>query len=224
MTFGLDDSGEMVEWTVPTWENEQAFTSSAWKLDNLKWTGEWTTAVQPADRSREGSAIFEIKAPPGKVLTRVTADVGGSMNNTGEQVPEDRIDVFGSAGNPTDFRLLGIVQAPPYGEHWTRRLAVKMALGRGQPVRRAYLKVRMFSKLRAALSDMRIRYFTKDEQIRLEAIGVLARRGDGRELMRKALEIETEPAVRGTLRDTLAAQARAYAMRSQSGPTSQASR
>jgi hypothetical protein len=166
MTFGLDEAGEMVEWTVPTWESEQAFTSSAWKLDNLKWTGQWTEAVQPADRSREGSVTFEIKAPPGKVLTRVSADVGGSMNNTGEQVPEDRIDVFGSAGNPTAFRLLGSVQAPPYGEHWTRRLAVKMTFGRGQPVRRAYLRVRMFSKVRAALSDMRIRYFVRDENPR----------------------------------------------------------
>jgi hypothetical protein len=166
MTFGLDDAGEMIEWTVPTWEGEQAFASSAWKLNNLKWTAEWTTAIQPADRSREGSVIFEIKAPPGKVLTRVTADVGGSMNNTGEQVPEDRIDVFGSAGNPTNFRLLGSVQAPPYGEHWTRRLAVKMTFGREQPVRQAYLKVRMFSKVRAALSDMRIRYFVRDENPR----------------------------------------------------------
>jgi hypothetical protein len=162
VTFNLDDAGEMIEWTVPTWESEQAFTSSAWKLDNLKWTGEWTTAVQPADRSREGSAIFEIKAPPGKVLTRVSADVGGSMNNTGIQVPEDRIDVFGSAGSPTDFRLLGSVQAPPYGEHWTRRLPVTMSFEDRQLMRRAYLKVRMFSKVRAALSDMRIRYFVKD--------------------------------------------------------------
>jgi len=166
MTFGLDDAGEMVEWTVPTWESEQAFTSSAWKLDNLKWTGQWTEAVQPADRSREGSVIFEIKAPPGKVLTRITADVGGSMNNTGEQVPEDRIDVFGSAGDPTDFRLLGSVQAPPYGEHWTRRLPVTMTFGRRPPVRRAYLRIRMFNKVRAALSDMRIRYFIHDENSR----------------------------------------------------------
>jgi hypothetical protein len=96
------------------------------------------------------------------VLTRVTADVGGSMNNTGEQVPEDRIDVFGAAGDPTDFRLLGSVQAPPYGEHWTRRLAVTMTFERGQPVRRAYLKISMFSKVRAALSDMRIRYFIRE--------------------------------------------------------------
>lgn len=166
MTFDLDDAGEMIEWTVPTWESEKAFTSSAWKLDNLKWTGEWTTAVQPAERSREGSAIFEIEAPPGKVLTRVSADVGGSMNNTGEQVPEDRIDVFGSADSPTNFRLLGSVEAPPYGEHWTRRLAVKMNFADGPRVRRAYLKVRMFSKVRAALSDMRIRYFVKDENPR----------------------------------------------------------
>ena len=88
------------------------------------------------------------------------------MNNTGEQVPEDRIDVFGSAGNPTDFRLLGNVQAPPFGEHWTRRLAVTMRFDPGEAVRRAYLMERMFSKVRAALSDMRIRYFIHDENPR----------------------------------------------------------
>ena len=166
MTFGLDDAGEMIEWTVPTWESEQAFAASAWKLDNIKWTDQWTTAVQPADRAREGSVIFEIKAPPGRVLTRVSADVGGSMNNTGEKVPEDRIDVFGTAGNPTGFRLLGTVQAPPYGEHWTRRLAATMTFERKPPVRRAYLKIRMFSKVRAALSDLRIRCFIHDENPR----------------------------------------------------------
>jgi hypothetical protein len=166
MTFDLGEAGELIEWTVPTWESEQAFTSSAWKLDNVRWTGDWTVAVQPADRSREGSAIFEIKAPPGKVLTGVSADVGGSMNNTGEQVAEDRIDVLGSAHTPTGFRSLGSVQAPPYGEHWTRRLAVKMSFDDTQPVRRAYLKIRMFSKVRAALSDLRIRYFLKDERPR----------------------------------------------------------
>ncbi len=167
MTFTLGEAGDMVEWIVPTWENEQAFLSACWRADNIKWTRDWTRAVEPADRDREGAVIFEIKAPPGKVLTQLTADVGGSMNNTGEQVPEDRIDVFGAAGSPGSFRLLGSVQAPPYGEHWTRRLAATMNFPRSQgPVRQAYLKIRMFSKVRAALSDLRIRYFFDNEKPR----------------------------------------------------------
>ncbi len=167
MTFRLRDAGEMVEWIVPTWEGEKAFVDSAWRLDNICWTGSWTRAVEPADRTREGSVTFEIKAPPGKALTRLTADVGGSMNNTGEHVPEDRIELFGAAGDPRDFRLLGTVQAPPYGEHWTRRLGVAMSFPRNQgAVRRAYLKIRMFSKVRAALSDLCIRYFFDDEKPR----------------------------------------------------------
>jgi hypothetical protein len=40
-------------------------------------------------------------------------------------------------------------------------------------------------------------------QVRLEAIGVLARRGDGRELMRQASKIETVPSVRDALADAL---------------------
>ncbi len=165
MAFNLGESGEMVEWIVPTWESERAFLASAWSLDNVKWTGDWTRAVEPADRTREGAIIFEIKAPPGKVLTRLSGDVGGSMNNTGEHVPEDRIDVFGAAGNPRDLHLLGSVQAPPYGEHWTRRLAVTMNFPRDEgTVRQAYLMIRMFSKVRAALSDLRIRYFFNDEK------------------------------------------------------------
>jgi hypothetical protein len=126
MTFELGDRSEMIEWTIPTWESEKAVAGAAWKLNNARWTGQWTAAIEPADQRREGSVIFEIKAPPGKVLTRLTADVGGSMNNTGEHVPEDRIDVFGAAGRPADFKLLGSAQAPPYGEHWTRRVPVSM--------------------------------------------------------------------------------------------------
>jgi hypothetical protein len=172
MTFELGDRGEMIEWTIPTWEGEDAVAAAAWKLDNVRWTGQWTTAIEPADRKREGSAIFEVKAPPGKVLTRLTADVGGSMNNTGEHVPEDRIDVFGAAGPPVHFRLLGSVQAPPYGEHWTRRVAVSMDFPpeRVPAVKKAYLKVRMFQKTRAALSDLRIRYFFEDEKSRLASL------------------------------------------------------
>ena len=175
MTFGLGDRGEMAEWTVPTWESEEAVRDAAWKLDNVRWTGRWTTAIEPADRGREGVAIFEIKAPPGKVLTRLTADVGGSMNNTGEHVPEDRIDVFGAAGSPSEFKLLGTVQAPPYGEHWTRRLAVSMDFPRQgfPPVRQAYLKIRMFQKVRASLSDLRLRYFFEDEIPRPASVDAL---------------------------------------------------
>ena len=46
MTFDLGDTGEMVEWDVPTWEDERAFAASAWKLDNVRWT-EYTEGDVP---------------------------------------------------------------------------------------------------------------------------------------------------------------------------------
>jgi hypothetical protein len=58
-------------------------------------------------------------------------------------------------------------------------------------------------KTTEAMELLKMALRDKSPQVRLEAIGVLSRRGDGRELMRKALKIETVPSVKDSLADTL---------------------
>lgn len=161
MTLKQSDAPwDMTTIDPPTWSGRKAFEKSIHSSENIRWSRDWPIAVSTADASKPGWVVYELQAPPGKRLRRVSIDLGGSLR--WQQWHEDRVELSVAADSPEGFRSLGRVHGGPYSGHWLRRLQRDADFPREQDVRRAYVRVDMFRKWRAALSDIRFRLYFED--------------------------------------------------------------
>ncbi len=173
MTFDLgSEPWETMVWDAPTWTTEQEFCAAAYRADNVEWRPDWPMAVSTKDRSRSGYVIYELQAPPGRILRKVSIDLGGSLRH--RLWYEDKLSVSVAESEPQDFRPIGTVEGGPYSGHWLRRLYREVELPRSRRVRKLYVRFDIFCRHRAALSDCRFRLYFENERPRpAEADGLV---------------------------------------------------
>lgn len=163
MTFSLGaDPYEMATWDAPMWTTDSEFRAAAYRTQNIRWQDAWPMAVSTRDRAKSGYVIYELKAPPGKRLRKVSIDLGGSLRH--RQWHEDRVELCVAQSEPKDFRRIGGVRGGPYSGHWLRRLYREVDLPRARDVRTLYVRFDIFCRQRAAVSDCRFRTFFEDEK------------------------------------------------------------